>query len=199
MKSGAMADRTNDDLVDIEWLYNEADGELGPQSPGFEGSGDKPASTSESAERHAENAMFPAEKLRRMGEILRGVSKMTEYTLRMAFTRAPRPRLLAKHPPEHFYAACSSPAMRAFLASMGMQQWSAKQSCEWLVRAEEPRDVPGATAEQLIELNFDAWTQAERTVDQALNAFAMAREVYDALPSTKRRRRLFSGDKKSAA
>ena len=194
-----MIERTNDDRVDLEWLYNEADGELGPQSPGFEGSGDKPAGTSETAERHAERAMYSSERIRRMGDILRDLSKMTEYTLRMAFTRGPRPRPLAKHPPEHFYAACSSQAMRAFLASLGLRQWSAKQSCEWLIRAEDPKKDAGVPIESLVELQTDTWTQAERTVDQALNAFAMAREAYDALPATKRRKRLFGGDKKSAA
>lgn len=190
------SDTRNDDQIDLDWIYNEADGELGPQSPGFEGSGDKPAATSEVAEMHAERAMWAAERIHRMGDILNALPRRVEYTLRMAFTRRAMPRQLGARDSCYFHGAWTSDAIRAFFVEIG-KLWSPKQACEWLVRAESPRTEGNVSSERLEQLKSDAWTQAQHDLLAALAVYADARSDYDALPATKKRRRKFATDRRA--
>jgi hypothetical protein len=187
---------TTDDLIDLGWLFNEAAGELVPSSPGFEGSGDQHCATSESAEDRAERAMAASMRMMRMNAIVNKLSKRQQLALYHAFKRAPFPKELVRERVQKlFYEACSSSAMRAFLAELGAAQWSAKASCEWLVRAETPKNGMGVEVERLVALRDACWGEAEESFTAVLADFAKERHRYDALPSTKRRKRVFCGER----
>lgn len=193
-----MSDFSNDDLIELEWFFNDASGAIGLRSPGFEGSGDTVCPTSASAERKMIRAMGAAGRIKRVDEILSSMTAGQRQHLRDSLTydlkRFAIPReLTLHHPKQYCFGAHASAAMREFLLELGVE-WNGLDGLSWLVRAESAKADGAVPAERLTRLKCEAWAQSESTTRDALDAFATARGKYDDLPANRARRGRFPGN-----
>ena len=160
-----MSGSTNDDLIELEWFFNDASGAVGLRSPGFEGNGDQTCSTSASAERKMERAMVAAERIKRVSEILEQMVPEQRQLLRDSLTydvkRFHIPReLTLQHPRQYCFGAHASRAMHEFLTELGLP-WCGADALAWLMRAETAKSDAAVTAERLHRLKGESWAQSE--------------------------------------
>lgn len=169
-----------DSRVDLEWLFNDAVGDLGLASAHgamvamIESGTPASVPSSSGAEERMERSFDASARYRRVAG---GVSSLTlrqQLALQAAFTRRRWPAALAQRPVTERHAACSSEAMRSFLRSLGAGRWSLSAAEAWLVKAERPTKDMGVPIEQLVALRLAAWSEAESAVGALLIAYSNA-------------------------
>lgn len=183
---------------ELEWYFNDADGDLGLRSLHGamvammqSGISSTPRADSSAAEDQAIRALAASTRYRRISECMRSLPLRTQRTLQEAHTRRHWPPQLGRRPKDHAFAAARSRAVRALIGMMGASQWSLTRALEALVLAESERadglpiDVPS-----LVRMRVEAWTEAERAVTQANEAYTSARVKQRQTEADERQRRI---------
>lgn len=174
---------TNDDRMDLEWFFNDSDGDLGMKSNhetvvALIQNGPGTCSSSAGAEQKLERTIDASDRYRRIGGALGRLSVTQQAALKDAFTRAQCPANLRHRPRQHVAAACASKAMRDFLRELGSQRWSQRGALEWLVRAEDPKKDSGVPVEVLTTLRVMVWREAEARVDDLVAAYMVEERAW---------------------
>lgn len=166
--------------MDLEWLFNDAVGDLGLSSAHgamvamIEGGAVATVPSSSGAEERMERSFDAAERYRRVAGGVAALPLRQQLALQAAFTRRRWPAALLTRPVTERHAACSSEAVRSFLKSLGAARWSLSAAEAWLVRAERPTKDMGVPVEALTALRLAAWAEAEAAVGALLSAYATA-------------------------